>query len=63
MGNQNTLDVVAQDIAQDMLELLIDMRETPPPADWKERRDRLISEARNAGFDTSTLSDRAERWG
>lgn len=49
-------------IAQDMLELLIDLRETPPPTDWQQRRDRLIAEARDAGLDTSPISDRAERW-
>lgn len=50
-------------IAQDMLELLIDLRDRVPPTDWQQRRDRLIGEARDAGLDTSLLSDRAERWG
>lgn len=63
MHNDEDTPRAVEAIAQDMLELLIDLRETPPPVDWKQRRDRLIDEARDTDLDTSLLPDRAERWG
>ena len=49
-------------IAQDLIDLIADTVDQPPDRFWRERRDVLMREAKRAGMNTGSFTDKFERW-